>query len=611
MTARLSRRLLVGATSAALLGGSLGAVSLLGSASAACTPTYTDDAGDAALVDPALPAPLGNDADLDILDVTHTVDAGVFRSIIHVAGLEEAGSALASVDEFETAFTVNGKAVTVHATRDHTTDPETDTGTLSVAGTATTVPVKVVLDLTGEKVTTEIAAPAFDTAVGGASGKPFSAMSASAIQSFGLPVGGPTAPYTQDEATAAAGKSYTFGASCSGTTGPAPSGSSSASPSPTASATATASPSPSPSPTKAADGTFLLPRKNCAQFTDPTGDADPTGIGALNEGSLDITQMNLKSPAGQLQLFVKVAAADEDLAPTWDGREYNAGFTVNAKKVLLTAGADGPATATVGGTANTDIKATAKIDVAGNAVVFTVPLDGLNKAAGTTVRAGTPITDPIASTGAGSPLGTQPADDAAGTKPAEKTYTYGDNNCFIPPLAKITINADKGGQYGDTTVFYATMKDADDAPVVGAKLLGAITGTKILTAVTDTNGTATFKVPMTVASGTKWLVVLFNGNDQLRKTLVRQTFVVSPEKTVLKVSRVSRGVRAQLLDDDRHPVAGRTVVFTVGSKRYSVTTDRNGVAVLRNTKTGTTVKVSFPAVPRYYLAAPTVTTKAG
>jgi hypothetical protein len=453
------------------------------------------------------------------------VDAGVFRSIVHVAGLEELGPADSFVDEFATDFTVNGKAVSITVRRDHSSDPEVDTGTLTVAGTATTVPVKVVIDLPGDKVTTEIAAAAFDTAVGGAAGKPFSAMTASATQVFGVPGVPAEYPNTQDEAAAAAGKSYTFGASCSGGTTPAPSGSSSASPSPSASA----SPSPTPSPTKAADGTFLLPRKNCAQFTDPTGDADPTGVGALNEGSLDITQMNLKSPAGQLQLFVKVAAAGEELAPIWDGREYNAGFTVNAKKVLLTAAADGPATATVGGTANTDIKATAKIDVAGNTVVFTVPLDGLNKAAATTVKAGTAITDPIASTGAGSPLGTQPADDAAGTKPAEKTYAYGDNNCFVPPPAKITVNADKGGLYGDTTVFYATLKDDDDAPVVGAKLLGAVTGTKILTAVTDNNGTATFKVPLNVPSGTKCLAVLFNGNDHLRKTQVRQAFAVSPE----------------------------------------------------------------------------------
>ena len=600
MTApRLPRRLVVGLTSAALLGGVVGVVPLLGSASAAGCPTWTDPKGDAAWHDPiagqADPTGASADAQMDIVSSSLSVVGDTLVGTITTDGLSDTNSDFG--DEFGFDFTVNGKAVNLYADRDPT------------GGTAGFVPAAdatATYDLAKKTVVITAKLSELDKSAGGATaGKQVTGISSYSANQ--LLAQGTVINY-DDAATTA---TLTVSPDCGGGSAPAATGAptptGSGSPSPTPSGT----PSPTPTSSVGADGLFLQPRKNCVQYKDGTGDADPLGdpAGFDQEDALDITQLNLKSTSGQLQLFVGIVDPSAGLFNTWSGPVYTTGFTVNGKAVSLSAGADGPATATVGGTA-TDLKASIKIDAKNKNVVFTVPLDGLSKAVGTAVAAGTKVTVPTVSTAADSQLGPVDADDAAGTTDAQKTYTYGDNSCFLPPPGVISLDADATGQYGDATELFATLNDADGSPVQGVSLTAVLSGGRAVTAKTDDDGIADLRVPLLLAAGAKTLTVTYAGNGEVGPAKATKGFTVVAEKTVLKLAGSRGGATATLLDDDRHPVAGRYVTLTIGSAKKSVKTNAKGVAVVTGLKRGTVVKASFLPVKGYYLGTKTLTVKA-
>jgi hypothetical protein len=596
MTAgRLPRRLIVGATSAALLAGAVGFVPLLGSASASACPAWTDPAGDSGVSTPAGTDPTGQSADDDLDLVASTVSVaadGALQVAVKVVKLDPAGPLNTPGDEFVVSFTAGTVASKVTLRRDAV---EGTSGASVNGGTA--VDGKVVFDDKTSTVTGTFTAAEVKSSFG----KPLAGIKLSGFDALAYgytesPAGpGLGFPLT-DEAPAPAALSYTDAGGCGDTGG-------------TPAATGSPSPTPTPTPTTTPGGLFDQPRKNCVQFKDATGDAAPDPAGADQEDALDITQVNLKSPAGQLQVFVGLVDPSAGLFPLFSGPVYNVALTVGGKAVTLSAPGDGPATATVGGTANTDIKATAKVDAKAKNVVFTVPLDGLAKAVGAPIAAGTAITGTTATTQADSDLGPLDADSASGTTAAEKTYAYGDNTCFKPPPGVFSIDADRSAQYSDVTELFATLKDGDDSPVQGV-LVSARLGSKVVSARTDDDGIADLRLPVTVKAGATTITTTFAGNDSVGPARATTPFKVLAEKTVLKVAAIKGGVKATVLDDDRHPVVGRVVVFTFAGKKKLVRTNAKGLAVLTGVARGTAVKVSFPAVPGYYLGTPTYTVKA-
>jgi hypothetical protein len=438
-----------------------------------------------------------------------------------------------------------------------------------------------------------------------------SAISAYSMDQFPTPIGGLPLIKYDDSATT---QTAVVGAACDGGS-PGPVGTGTPAP------TGSASPSPSPSPTASGpattNGLFDQPRKGCVTYTDAPGDADPTGTGLDGEDALDVTQVNLKSPSGALQVFVGLTDPSADMFPLWSGPVWSTSFTVNGKKVTLTASDTGPATATVGTAANSDIKATAKLDAKAKNIVFTAPLAGLSKAVGATVAKGTAITGTAVETAADSQLGPQTADTAAGTKPEEKTYAYGDNTCFVPAPGTFVIDADRTGQYGDKTLVFATLNDADGTPVAGVNVTALISGGRTVTGKTDTDGIADLVIPLTMAAGSKTLYVTYAGDSDVGRTRGTKPFTVVPERTVLRVAALRGGAQATVVDDDRtgarstpHPVVGRYVRFTVGSKSYLRKTDSRGVAVLTGVRKGTAIKVTFLAVRNLYLGTKTLTVTA-
>lgn len=611
MTAgRLPRRLVVGLTSAALLGGVVGVVPLLGSAGAAGCLGWTDAAGDASTAQLPNPAGAWGDDNLDLVAATFVTTATTVTTTFTVTKLNEGASDYG--DEFHLNFTAGGKDLQIYADRDVDFGPGKLVGddagyynftdNESGAGKATAT-----YDLAKSTVTITGSLADLSTVAGvPLAGKPVSAVVAG-TQNFFMPAAAGV-PY-DDAATT---QVLTLGVDCAGGGTPEPSGPATASP--TASASPAPSPTAGPSPTAPATtgGLFDQPRKNCATFKDPTGDADPTETGLDSENALDITQVNLKSPAGSLQVFVKLVDPSAALLDVFDGPVYTATFSVGGKTVAVSAPATGPATATVGGTANGDIKASAKVDAANKNIVFTVPVDGLSKAVGSAVKAGTAITAAKAETAADSLLGPQPADTATGTTPAEKTYAYGDNSCFKPPPGVLEIDADPSGQYGDTTELFAALKDADGSPVQGVKVAAVLSGGRSVTAKTDEDGIAELRIPLLVPAGKKTLAVSYAGDVEVGPAKATKAFTVAAEKTRLKAVALRGAARATLLDDDRpraHAVVGRYVSFVVGSSRRVVKTGSSGVASLAGLRKGTVVKVTFLPVKGYYLGTPTYTVR--
>ncbi|HUR14259.1 MAG TPA: hypothetical protein VM097_07175 [Mycobacteriales bacterium] len=630
MTAlRLPRRLVVGATSAALLGGVVGFVPLLGSAAAADAPpvagcnTFVDPKGDADT------SPVGGptaypDPDLDITGLVLGADDTSLRAVIRVDDLAVAPDTAAG-DSWYVYFTYAGKAMSLGSTRFDpdqlgavddalfTADDTAGIGlfnprtSLLLAGAYVPSDITVAYDQTANTVSFKVSR----ADIAKAAGVPFSdgtkLTAVYARNATSYPVAGgfyiDSTTATNDAVTTAKDV-WTVGAGPCFGAAPAPTGTG------TPTATPTATPTPTPTATPTPGGLYEQPRKGCAQYKDATGDADPTGIGEFNEGSLDITQVNLRSPSGAVQAYVGLVDPAEALFDLWSGRVYTVTMTVAGKAVALTAPGEGPATATVGGTGNTDIKATAKVDAKSKSLVFTVPLEGLAKAAGSAITSGTPITGTSVLTEAESELGPQEADTAAGTTPAEKTYAYGDNTCFLPPVGVLEVDADPSGQYGDRTAVYATLKDVDEAPVQGVVVTGQLGSGRAVSATTDDDGVAELLVPLMVKSGTYPLTITWAGNDVVGPTKATKSFKVVAEKTLLKVVALRGGAKGTVLDNDKHPVVGRPVVFTIGAKKRFVRTNSKGVAVLTGVAKGTAIKVSFPAVPGYYLGTPSYTVKA-
>lgn len=600
-----SRRAIALVASSGLLLGGL-AVAVGASAAAPC-PTYTDVAGDSAYVAP-VGTPDGDalfnpDDDTDVLDVSHSVDAGVFTSTVHVTALGDSGPYFNFADRFQTAFTVATKAVTLTVDRDYTesavdgSDPVIE-GVLAVGGTATTAKVTVTTDYKANAVTAAVAVADLEKAVGAPlAGLPFSAMSAAAsvvVTPSALPVSG-SRPV--DTATAPATASYVFGGSCSGGA-------------PTV--TPTGTPTPTPTPTSSAEGpvVFDQPRKDCVAFKDPAGDADPSPVGAFSEDALDITQVNLKTAADGLQVFVKLADLGAALTPVYSGAVYGASVTVGGKVVAVSAGADGPATATVAGKDSTDVKATAKLDAKASNVVFTLPKAGLEKVTGTVLKAGTAVTATTASTAADTDLGPFDADSATGTTPQEKTYAYGDNTCFMPPPGALSFSGATAGVYSDTAKLVVSLVDEDQAVVPGATIALTLSGQKALKARTNAEGDAVFALPVTVAAGARTLTASFIGNADVGAVSLARSFAVKAETAVLRAGGAKGAVTATLTDNDRTALRNQVVAFTVGSRVTKVRTDSRGRATLTGLARGTTAKVSFAAVKGYYSAAPTASAKA-
>lgn len=423
-------------------------------------------------------------------------------------------------------------------------------------------------------------------------------------------------------ATTSASSTATPTSTASSTATPTATATSSESATPTATATTTATATPTGTPTSGpdADGLLSQPRTGCVQFTDPAGDATTNPVsGAVGDpdDDLDIINVVYKTTSTALQVFVKETKLDQ--APTstggfiYDTHSFSTGFTLGGKVITLTAGATGPATATVGGAASTALKPTATFDIGHSNIVFSVSRAELSTLIGQDVL-GASATALSASSAAESSFGlpSMDADDAApaSTAPAaQKTYVVGDNNCFRPPAGVLTIGGPLKGVYTDLSTVTATIKDADGKPVAGAPIRLQLTGVPAQTRAANANGLATFTFVTPGPDGMKALTATFAGAPGVGGAVSTAYFAVRAESTLIKAVSSRGAVTATLTDNEHQPIAYQTLVFTVGKKVTKIRTNAKGVAVLTRQAKGATAKVAFGVVPRFYYAAKPVLVK--
>jgi hypothetical protein len=594
----LARARLVALTSSAGLLIGVAAFAASASSPAVPCPTWTDPKGDTSAG--GEPTGASADPDLDIVGTTFAPDAaGGLTVTVKVAGLTDVGPAFAPGDEFLVKLNIAGVASTVTLTRD-TFFLGTETAKLKATASATG---KVTFDVKTSTVTGVFTAAQVATAVGkplrGLKLDTFSALSYGyteapvAAAGLGFPL--------YDTATAPATLTYTDAGGCGAGGGsvPEPTGTPQPSTEPSA--------EPTDEPTDTPEGSPVLaqPRAGCFAFKDAAGDAKP-GSAPLtspnNDADLDLTEISLKSTPDAVQVFSKVASlGTAPDTPVFDGHSFTAAFSVGGKAVSATAEKAGAATATP-----STVKATAVFDTKASNVVFTFPKADLEKVAGAAL---TTLTGLTITSNATNPAGTFDGDTATGAKPEEKTYTYGDNTCFLPPVGSLALTAPTTAEYGDRVVVTGSLTDTAKEAVAGVKVHASVTGQPEQVAVTDDDGKVSFALPLTGKAGAKRVTLTFLGTEDVGPTSAGAALTETVEKTVLKAVAGKGSVTATLTDNDKSPVAGQLVAFTVGSKVTKVKTNAKGVAVLARQPAGTTVKVGFAAVTGYYSAAPTVSAK--
>lgn len=611
----LPRRAVLGVVLATSLFGAGLAAFADGGIPAGCPPTYTDPAGDAALLDPAT-APLTGDGDLDIVAVTHSVDGAMFTTGVKVKKLLATGPDLAFGDRFITAFTVGGKAVTVTAERDFSGLGD-KRASATVGGTAVTFPVKVVEDLKGNTLNAVMAAADLEKAVGTRlAGLPFTAMSSTARAIYPTNASPATFQPGWDTATAPPTASYRFGAGCGRAATP-----------PARPAPAPAGPAPAgPPPAAGANPQSDYPLAGCSTYSDPKGDASYNST--PNEPDLDITAVTMRTTADAFVTYIKLDKLAAKPA-AFDGHRFYSEFVFNKHVFSIAAsqfssygsslrenasksGQVGPMSVMsvdsqgIGGDPGfTDTKVTSTFDVKGSTVVLSVPLAAIEKF-GKAPVAGATFSSVQARAGYDSGILIFVADTAKAAKPDEAIYRVGDNHCFAaaaaaaapmaPPLRYVgAVQA----QYGDQAAVAARLVNRAGAPVAGQRVTFTL-GASRVAGTTAANGVARAallvrdkagRTPLTITSGS---------------TTTKIYFTILVERTVLRATGDRGTVTATLTDDDGHPVGGQLVTFTAGARQVSARTDVHGVAKASGLPAGS-VKVDYAGARDRYTAASTST----
>lgn len=623
-TSHLPRRAVVGAVLAAsIVGGGLIAAFADDVVAGPC-PVWTDPKGDATTGQE--PTGTLTDDQMDIVSASLANDGANVVATIGDVALGDTASDFG--DEFHINFTIGGKELQAYADRGGSLgDPLTspvgfDAGfyniTDDVSGAATAK-----YDTKANTVTITGTVAELSKALGAdAAGKEATAIVAE-TQDYLPNVGG----FVYDDAATKA--TFTVGADCGGGSAPAVAPSASASPA----ASPQPSPSATPTATVGAPAAAGLPSADCFLAKDPKGDAvlSPLvgGPGLPNDPDLDTTSLTLGSDAKNLVAYVKVDKLDAGPAYT-EGHRFYVSFTFNKHNFTMAGSAykngeeqlrdglsqtgqvaattqlavDGVSSAidperfTGAGTGFVDSGLKYTFDLKNSYVIARLPLTDLEKF-GKAPAAGAVLTGVYASANSdnfATATGVDSIPDGTSSSaPGKLTYSFGDNHCFAPPPSPLTYVGALKAQYGDTAAVAAKLVDSAGKPVVG-KVVTFSLGASKATGKTGTNGVAKAALLVKDKAGKRTLTITGDG----AKTSV--PFTVLVEKTVLNATGTKGDVTATLLDDDRHPVTGQVITFTLGSKKVTARTDAKGVAKATGMPPGN-VKVAYAGAAGMYSAA--------
>jgi hypothetical protein len=623
-TSRLPRRAIVGAVLAAsIVGGGLVAAFADDVAPAGGCPSWTDPKGDSSTG--GEPTGASADANMDIVAASLSTVDGKVVATITTDGLTANGPSDLG-DEFGLDLTVAGADLALVADRE--VDNSNSAHIANYGDPTVAEAASVVFDAKTKTVTISAKVADLTTAAGAETvGKPATGLSAYTADIVPIADVG---VFGYDDA---AGKgTYIVGADCGGGSAPvanAPSPGASPSPSPSATPTATIPPA------GGAGDPSKLPLADCFLAKDQKGDAHTPNANVPNDPDLDLTNLTLGSDAKNLYAYLKVdkLAAGPQIH---EGHRFYVSFTHNKHNFTMAGSAykdDGSAQlkdglAQTGQVAHVTQLAVDGVSNAADPARFTGAGPGFVDSGlkfvfdqkSSTVTAILPIADvekygkaPTAGailTGIyGGSFGdayavAQQADaipDGA-TSPATSklTFTIGDNHCFGGGAASpLTYIGALKAQYGDAAAVAAKLVDSAGKPVVG-KVVTFSLGASKATGKTGTNGVAKAALLVKDKAGKRTLTITGDG----AKTSV--PFTVLVEKTVLNATGTQGSVTATLIDDDKHPVTGQVITFTLGSKKVTARTDAKGVAKATGMPPGN-VKVAYAGAAGMYTAANTTT----
>jgi len=152
------------------------------------------------------------------------------------------------------------------------------------------------------------------------------------------------------------------------------------------------------------------------------------------------------------------------------------------------------------------------------------------------------------------------------------------------------------GTYGTPGSLSASFVDEFGTPIVGRSIAFTVDGAAVGSAQTDATGKASLAWTPAVDAGNHAVVATLTGDAMYDGAAASGNVSVAKKATSVVYSGALSGgpnkavtLRATLLDATATALAGRTIVFKIGTQTVSATTDANGVAtttLLLNQKNG-------------------------
>ena len=362
-----------------------------------------------------------------------------------------------------------------------------------------------------------------------------------------------------------------------------------------------------------------VPAKGCTTFTDPADDATPFdfGVGAPgpSDPDLDITGVVLASPPGKLRAYIKVAALGQ---PEFGvGHSFEVSFKHNGKVVAVFGSEDTePVGAAHGALAGANLFAKpltgvtwdgavvagaetqAVFDKTASTVVLTTDRAPIEKVSGASLADGTAVTEVKAQTAYDDVVSASVGDTA--TAPAG--YTVGDNACFAPPRAKLTLTAPARAVAGHTVVLSGALTDAA-GKASATRTVGIALGRLRTAGTTTPTGAYRAAVPLNLSAGSYTVTAGWAGDPSLAPATATARIVVSAQPTRATLAGTASQLALVLVDDLGHPLAGKPVTWYVdGTAARAARTDAKGRATFA-TAPGHTVKAAYAGDRTRYLGS--------
>ncbi len=377
----------------------------------------------------------------------------------------------------------------------------------------------------------------------------------------------------------------------------------------------------------------MLPKAGCSTFDGLKGNAkyQPASGATVfdNDPDVDLVGLVLRSTDTDLWAYLRVDDLVENSADG-GGHRFDVRIALNNKNITLVNAVPRAPYDLVNSTEyplvfgpdgyDDTAPVASSFDAGNNLVIFSLPLSYLASKAGLPVVRGTVLNNILARSKVltdgnvrPSPVESSdvPMDTVQHADPAKRVWTVGDNRCFPPPPARLSGLTGLSVQYGDAAQLTARLtNETGTAGLRDKRVSFSVTGHSA-SVTTDANGYARVGFGHGRTAGSYLLTVAFAGDTSHGPATVTGTLVVRLETSVLsaRVSKVTPGnartVTATLTDDDRAPIAGQVVVFSVGGKSAAIRTDSRGVAVFHGAKAGQSVSVAFAGVSGKYTPART------